>query len=102
MSLFQIPLTIKKKLDSIQSRFLWGGSSTARKIHWVDWNSVCNLKENGGLGIVDVGIKNRALLNKWVWRYGDEPNAMWRAIIASKYGVIIQIFFLLIIREGFQ
>ena len=57
-----------------------------QKIHWVDWNFVCNLKENGGLGIVDVGIKNRALLNKWVWRYGDEPNAMWKAIIASKYG----------------
>ena len=34
---------------------------------------------------MDVGIKNRALLNKWVWRYGEEPNAMWRAIIVSKY-----------------
>ena len=37
-----------------------------RKVHWVDWESVCNPKENAGLGIVDLNIKNRALLNKWV------------------------------------
>ena len=47
---------------------------------------MCNLKENVGLGIGDISIKNRALLNKWVWRYGEEPNALWRAIIDSKYG----------------
>ena len=47
---------------------------------------MCNLKEFGGLGIVDFRLKNRALLNKWIWRYGEEPNAMWRLIIASKYG----------------
>ena len=35
---------------------------------------------------MDLNIKNRTLLNKWVWRYADEPNAMWRTIIASKYG----------------
>ena len=86
MSLFQIPITIKDKLDKIQRKFLWGGTCSSRKIHWVDWNSVCNLKINGGLGIGDVGTKNRALLNKWVWRYGEEPRAMWKAIIDSKYG----------------
>ena len=86
MSLFRIPSIIKDKLIKIQKRFLWEGSGSSRKIHWVDWNSVCNLKDNGGLGIMDVSIKNRALLNKWVWRYGEEPCALWRVIIASKYG----------------
>ena len=46
---------------------------------------MCNLKENGGLDIGVVRIKNRALLSKWVWRYGEEPSALWRAIIDSKY-----------------
>ena len=48
--------------------------------------TLCNLKENGGLGFMDVGIKNRALLNKWVWRYDEESSVMWRMIIVSKYG----------------
>ena len=47
---------------------------------------MCNLMENGGLGIMDLGLKNRALLNKWFWRYADEPNALWKSIIVSKYG----------------
>ena len=64
MSLFQILSSIKNELDRIQKRFLWRGSSTARKVHWVDWESVYNFKENGGLGIVDLNIKNRTLLNK--------------------------------------
>ena len=29
---------------------------------------------------------NRALLGKWLWRYGKEENAYWRQIICSKYG----------------
>lgn len=27
--------------------------------------------EDGGLGIIDLEIKNRAMLNKWIWRYGE-------------------------------
>ncbi|XWS54084.1 hypothetical protein CRYUN_Cryun10bG0058500 [Craigia yunnanensis] len=50
MSLFQISNTIKLVLERILRRFLWGGSSIKRKMHCVDWKSVCNLKENGGLG----------------------------------------------------
>ena len=76
LSLFQIPKTVKEELDKIQRRFLWGGSSMSRKLHWVDWKSVCNLKEFGGLGIMDIGLKNRTLLNKWIWRFGEEPEAM--------------------------
>ena len=57
LSLFQIPKTVKEELDRIQRRFLWGGSSISRKLHWVNWKSVCNLKKFGGLGIMDIGFK---------------------------------------------
>ena len=33
MSLFQIPLSVKDKLDKLQRRFLWGSFNTTRKIH---------------------------------------------------------------------
>ena len=85
MSLFQISNSVKLVLDRILRRFLWGRSSNKRKLHWVDWKSVCNLKENRGLGIVDLRLRNRVLLNKWIWRYGEESEAMWKSIIVSKY-----------------
>ena len=79
-------MSIKNELERLQKRFLWGESSSVRKTHWVDWKEVCSYTEHGGLGFVQISLKNRALLNKWIWRYGTEPRALWRAVIDSKYG----------------
>jgi hypothetical protein len=31
-------------------------------------------------------VFNRALLGKWLWRYGIERDAWWRVVVDSKYG----------------
>ncbi|KAE8676694.1 hypothetical protein F3Y22_tig00111582pilonHSYRG00680 [Hibiscus syriacus] len=31
-------------------------------------------------------LRNRALVNKWSWRFCREPNKLWRKVIAEKYG----------------
>ncbi|XVF23444.1 hypothetical protein REPUB_Repub13aG0039200 [Reevesia pubescens] len=88
VSLFKIPKGVKVVLDRILSRFLWGGgSSTNRKLHLVDWNSACTGKKLGRLGLVDINVKNRALLNKWLWRFGNENGSLWRKVIEAKYEV---------------
>ena len=48
MSLFRIPKRVKSRLEKIQRDFLWGGGNQDRKIHLVNWNTVCT---KGGLGI---------------------------------------------------
>jgi hypothetical protein len=42
---------------------------------------------NGGLGIRRVAVTNRALLGKWMWRFGREENHLWRRVIVAKYGL---------------
>jgi hypothetical protein len=32
-------------------------------------------------------VTNRALLGKWMWRFGREENHLWRRVIAAKYGL---------------
>ncbi|XVF49153.1 hypothetical protein PTKIN_Ptkin03bG0245600 [Pterospermum kingtungense] len=86
MSLFQIPCSVKEKLDAIQRRFLWGGNQSTRKVNWVRWEQVCKNKDHDGLGIIDLSLKNRALLNKWIWRYSMEDDALWRRVVDSIYG----------------
>ena len=87
LSLFRIPKKVKIILEKIQRDFLWGGGSSERKIHLINWDSVCQSKEKGGLGIRNLTNFNRALLGKWCWRYSTEDNSMWRGVITLKYGL---------------
>ncbi|XVE88638.1 hypothetical protein DITRI_Ditri19aG0085600 [Diplodiscus trichospermus] len=52
----------------------------------VQWSDICNSIDNGGLGIVDLKLKNRALMNRWIWRFGVEKDALWRKVVDAKYG----------------
>ena len=42
--------------------------------------------QSGGLGIRSFTHFNTALLGKWFWHFAMETNAMWRTVIANKYG----------------
>ncbi|KAL4379924.1 hypothetical protein GQ457_02G032650 [Hibiscus cannabinus] len=63
--------------DKLIARFLWG-SGDNKGIHWVSWENIVLPKSYGGLGLINFKIKNRALLNKWLWRFGTETNSLWR------------------------
>lgn len=57
------------------------------KFHLVDWNSVRQPKNNGGLGVRPLKLMNQALLGKWFWSLGEENNSLWRQIVLEKYKV---------------
>jgi hypothetical protein len=71
-SLSPIPVSVAKHIEKIQSNFLWGGFGEEFKYHLVKWLKVCTLIKEGGLGIRNLLVFNRALLGKWLWRYGVE------------------------------
>ena len=73
------------KFEKLQRGFLWGDGVEMRKVHAVNWATVCRSKANGGLGIGRVAIKNKALLAKWAWRFGIEESYLWRKVIIAKY-----------------
>ena len=70
------------KIEKLQRDFLWGDSKT----HLVGWNKVRAPIANGGLGIRKLTTFNKALLGKWLWRFGKEEDQLWRRVVASKYG----------------
>jgi hypothetical protein len=57
-----------------------------KKFHLVKWSQVCQPLKLGGLGFRNLTMFNKALLGKWLWRYGNEEDAFWRLLICSKYG----------------
>ncbi|KAL4385916.1 hypothetical protein GQ457_09G028800 [Hibiscus cannabinus] len=84
ISILPMPVKICKLLSNIIAKFLWG-SSDHRAIHWLKWETICLPRSHGGLGLINFKVKNHAMLFKWIWRYGSEPNSLWRKIIADRY-----------------
>jgi hypothetical protein len=81
LSLFPIPVRVASRLDKIQKDFLRGGIVDDAKFHLVNWNKICTPLHAGGLGVHNFIQFNRALLGKWLWRYGREREALWRLVI---------------------
>ena len=86
LSLFPIPVSVAKRIESIQCDFLWGGMGEEFKHHLVNWSKVCSPIHEGGLGIQNLRLFNRALIGKWQWRFASELGAWWRKVIEAKYG----------------
>ena len=47
---------------------------------------MCTLIANGGLGIRKLTTFNKALLGKWLWRFGVEGTWVWRRVVTLKFG----------------
>jgi hypothetical protein len=86
LSLIPIPASLATRIEKLQQDFLWGGLGEEFKYHLVSWVKVCTPILEGGLGIRNLVLFNRALLGKWLWRFGMERDAWWRVAVDSKYG----------------
>jgi hypothetical protein len=86
LSLFTIPISVVRKIEKLQRDFLWGGLGDKFKHHLVGWDTVCTPKEAGGLGVRSLILTNKALLGKWLWRFGLEVQHLWRRVLVAKFG----------------
>jgi hypothetical protein len=64
MSLFAIPKGVLQKLDYFLSRFFWQSDDQKRKYRLAKWSILCQPKDQGGLVIHDLDVKNTALLSE--------------------------------------
>jgi hypothetical protein len=86
LSLFTIPCSVAKRIEQIQRKFLWSGSEDTFKHCLVKWETVCSPIAKGGLGIRKLVPFNRALLDKWLWRFGIEDNWLWKRVLVARHG----------------
>ena len=87
LSLFKAPITVITSLEKLMRNFFWEGGDLVGGDHLVRWEKVCQAKENGGLGIGNLEMRNNALLLKWLWRFPKESHLLWYKVIRSKFGI---------------
>ncbi|KAJ0454927.1 putative RNA-directed DNA polymerase [Helianthus annuus] len=80
-SLYRAPVKVIHDLEALIRKFLWGGNSEVKKVHWVAWERVASPVSMGGLGLQHLKDINTALLSKWGWRYKNEQGSLWVKVI---------------------
>ncbi|KAK3226362.1 hypothetical protein Dsin_006224 [Dipteronia sinensis] len=81
----KLPADICSKIDKLNKYFLWGHTADNRKVHLVNWKTVCLPKWKGGLGIKKSKLKNQALLAQAGWRLLNTENGLWGNMLKHKY-----------------
>jgi hypothetical protein len=85
MSVFQLPKSVCKDINSMMSNFWWGQKEKEAKIASMSWEKLGRPKENGGMGYRDLASFNLALLAKQGWRLLKHPESLVARVFRQKY-----------------
>ncbi|CAN1845759.1 Putative ribonuclease H protein At1g65750 [Linum perenne] len=80
-----LPATICDLIDQRIRSFVWGSEQGHRKLHLVNWENLCKLKELGGLGLRSARELNQAYLLKLAWGILKQPSELWVDVMLTKY-----------------
>lgn len=70
-----IPSSVAGAIKKLQMKFLWDQWKESKGMHLIAWKEVCAPKESGGLRVKISEVANKALLSKWLWRFGHEEGS---------------------------
>ena len=73
---FEVPIGVRKRLDFFRSRLFWQNDGLKCKYKLTRWNIMCRPKEQGGLGIEVLEVKNKCLLSKWLFKNLSEETGV--------------------------
>ncbi|XP_021721522.1 uncharacterized protein LOC110689101 [Chenopodium quinoa] len=80
-----LPKSVVLRITQLCRAFLWCGDVVLSKAPPISWDWVCKSKAEGGLGIRDCGMWNRAALGKYVWKIAKKEDSLWVKWVHALY-----------------
>jgi hypothetical protein len=72
-------------LDASKHTYFWQSDGHKKKYRLTHWNIICRPKDQGGLGVEVLELKNKCLLSKWLFKILNEQDGVWLELIRNKY-----------------
>ena len=86
MCSLSLPKTVIESIDRARRHCLWRGSDiNSSKKSLVLWERVCQPKDRGGLGVIDLRLQNNALLLKNLHKFYNRYPVPWVSLIWNTY-----------------
>lgn len=85
MQTAKLPISTCDTLDKLIRDFLWGDCEGKKKVHLINWDSVCHPKSLGCLGIKKSLDMNNAMLAKTGWKILQQYEGLWCSMFKQKY-----------------
>jgi len=86
MCTLKLPVTIIKQINKYRKHCLWRGSDiNTKKPPKASWKLVCQPKEEGGLGVLDLAVHNDALLLKSLHMFFNKDYLPWVKLVWENY-----------------
>jgi hypothetical protein len=79
LSFFQVPRAVLEKIEYFKSRIFWQDDDHKKKYRLVKWDILCQPKDQGGMGIMNIDIQNQCLLSKWLYELINEQG-IWQEL----------------------
>ncbi|KAL6145062.1 hypothetical protein ACLB2K_055750 [Fragaria x ananassa] len=73
------------KLDKLNRDFILSDVENKKRVHLVNWDTICQPKYLGGLGVKKTADINQAMLSKIGWRIFQHDNGLWANVLYAKY-----------------
>ncbi|KAK5772179.1 hypothetical protein PVK06_048455 [Gossypium arboreum] len=87
MQSVMIPKGLCDEIDVMIRQFIWGSTSDNKKITLVIWDSICQPKSHGGLGIRSLHDHNTSFVMKLRFKLVTDYSSLWVNVLRSKYVV---------------
>ncbi|XP_074283463.1 uncharacterized protein LOC141608011 [Silene latifolia] len=76
-SMFVLPKGIIKAIEATCRNFLWDNGTEYKRVPLVSWDRICSPKEEGGLGLRDLGVWNKAMVGRLVAWVAEKKDTIW-------------------------
>jgi hypothetical protein len=77
VSIFPMPCAVIRQITCLCRNFLWTGNTRRNKFALVAWKTVCLPKHEGGLGLLDIQVRNNCYIAKHLWNIHLKQDSIW-------------------------